>query len=573
MTLAVYSDLGILFYGFITFENAIYCCLAQKMFICKRSKFLSLQLVPASDVLEKGNDIQKIMGSIMQPDNSSRNMLAVCFRRVIMQHIWNFELLFFTSGTCRDMGNFAAERKVQMLGSLKSSDEKVLTGLAEAVCLYAAACLEDDFKIKMLGKSSRNLFHSFQKPKWMASSDSCVRIRPLSKSEIAAHTRTQLKQTITNPENTTDLRTTGHNWWPWPSHLSSTPNNFKSGSNVWSNEYIPVHKLQIDVGKFKDVKFQGGQKCAGHVWEIILSHLQLVDLANVLDMYYEDPSTCPGKQLQTKIVLEPRRLVMSKITLSLWKALYASLVGGIALVSVIIAARLQKPNTLKPCFLPSNSMILSSTDQTLEEFPAQQFRKSVLPLNEEVSVEEMETMCTLAVQMVKNALQWPENIQSCAGKGAWIGPSLTEWARSDYESPTTAALEDAPGSSNKEVENMNNSGEQGLKHANASKGDAGSQNHSQGNLQKPNEDDIAVYEVTLSRNGVLHGFQPKTNAAVNGWASHPLTKVLYDGRKLRPGLLEPRLKFSGPPTDAVIIELLMSKDPNYRSITARPLTP
>lgn len=330
-------------------------------------------LVPASKVLEKGNDIQKIMGSIMLPDNSSRKMLSIAFKRVIMQHIWNFELFFFTSGTCRDMDNFAAERKVQLLGSLKSSDEKVLTGLAEAVCLYAAACLEDDFQIKMLGKSSKNLFHSFQKPKWMASSDSCVRIRPLSKSEIAGHTRTGLKQPITNLEDTTDLRN-GRNWWPWPSHLSSTPNNFNSESNVWSNDYIPVHKLQIAIGKFKDMKFQGGQKCTGHVWEIFLSHLQLVDLANVLDMYYEDPNTCPGKQLQAKIVLEPCRLVMSKITLSLWKALYTSLVGGIALVSVIIAARLWKPNGWKPGFCASNSMILSSTDQKLEEFSAQNQR-------------------------------------------------------------------------------------------------------------------------------------------------------------------------------------------------------
>ncbi|KAH9309501.1 hypothetical protein KI387_037412 [Taxus chinensis] len=523
----------------------------------ERSTVATRLLVPASKVLEKAANSPRTRALNIDSDNSSRNMLAVAFRNVVMQHTWNFELLFLAPGARRDMENLGTSRKVQILGSLTSSDEKVLTGLSEAVCFYAAACMKDDFQKKMLGKNSRNLFRSFKKPKWIASSDSYVRIRPLSRAEITTHTTTWLERASTNLENSTDLRTS-RNWWPWPSHLLSMLNS--------DNEYVPVHKLQIDVGKFKNVKFQGGQKCSGHVWEIFLSHLQLVELADVLDMYYEDPNTCPWKQLQTKIVLEAPEFVMSKATLSLWKALYALLAGGIALVSVIIAARLWKPNILNPGLFPSNSMVLPSPDPTLEGFPAQKLRKPVLPLNEEVSAEEMEAMCILVVEMVKNALQWPGDIHSCAGKGAWTGQNLTEWARSEDKNPTTAVLEDASGPSNKEVE----VGQEGLKYADTSKCDTVSQGHIRDNLQEPNADDIAVYEVTLSRNRNLLGFKPKTTSAVNRWASNPLAKVLYGGQKLRPGLLEPRLKLRGPPKDAVIIELLMSDDPLYRVITARP---
>jgi hypothetical protein len=169
--------------------------------------------------------------------------------------------------------------QVQVFGCLTSSDGRVLTGLAEAVCCYAAACMKDDFHEKMLGRSSNNLLQNFQKPKWMASSDSHVRIRSLSEAEIAAHLKSFLERSGVNKEreNYKGMRTS-HNWWPRPSCSSSIPNIYGVESDIWINEYLPLHKLQVDFGKFENVKVQGWQKCSNHVWEILLSHRQLVCL-------------------------------------------------------------------------------------------------------------------------------------------------------------------------------------------------------------------------------------------------------------------------------------------------------
>eukprot|EP01018_Ginkgo_biloba_P000705 Gb_15239 [translate_table: standard] len=267
-------------------------------------------LVPAMKVAEKAKTLCTTMRSNRQSDTSSRNVLAKAFRKVVMQHMWNFELLFFNPGTYRDMTDLSSPREVGLAGSLNSSDERFLTGLAEAVCSYAAACMKDNFYKKMLGRSSKNLLQSFQGPKWMVSSDSYVRVCLLPQAEIAASVKTQLERTrlIQGREKHRELGAS-RNWWPMPITSSSLHKICGIESDAWINEYIPVHKLQIDVSKFKNVKFHGGQKYPNHVWEILLSHLQMVELADVLDMYYVDPQTCPGKQLRSRIILESPKFV------------------------------------------------------------------------------------------------------------------------------------------------------------------------------------------------------------------------------------------------------------------------
>lgn len=530
-------------------------------------------LVPASKVLEKAKSFWPT-GSDVQSDSFSKNVLAMSFRKVVMRCMWNFELFFFNPGTSRDMGDLATPREVQVFGCLTSSDKRVLIGLAEAVCCYATACMNDDFHQKMLGRSSNSLLQNFRNPKWMASSDSHVRIRSLSEAEIAAHLKSFLERSGVNKEreereNYKEMRTS-YNWWPRPSCSSSIPDTYGVESDSWINEYVPLHKLQVDFGEFENVKFQGWQKCSNNVWEILLSHRQLVELADVFDMYYEDPNTCPEKQLQFRIDLEVPKLVTSKITLSLWRALYASLAGGIALISVIIVARLWKPNLLKLGIFSSNSGVMSSPIEKLDKHYKHQSEKKMLPQNEEFSSKEMQVICTFVVEMVKNALQWPDDIKSTEGKGAWIGTDLTEWGRLEDNFCTTAVVEDDPSSGNKKVENIEETGGNELRQAVASKADTFSQDHIQGNLQGPNGSDIAVYEVTLSRSGNLLGLQPTNRAAVNRWASSPLAKALYGNRKISPGLFEPGLKFRPPPEDAVVVELLMLDDPTSRMVTVRP---
>lgn len=244
--------------------------------------------------------------------------------------------------------------------------------------------------------------------------------------------------------------------------------------------------------------------------------------------------------------------------------------GGIALISVIIVARLWKPNLLKLGIFSSNSGVMSSPIEKLDKHYKHQSEKKMLPQNEEFSAKEMQVICTLVVEMVKNALQWPDDIKSTEGKGAWIGTDLTEWGRLEDNFCTTAVVEDDPSSGNKKVENIEETGGNELRQAVASKADTFSQDHIQGNLQGPNGSDIAVYEVTLSRSGNLLGLQPTNRAAVNRWASSPLAKALYGNRKISPGLFEPGLKFRPPPEDAVVVELLMLDDPTSRMVTVRP---
>lgn len=45
-----------------------------------------------------------------------------------------------------------------------------------------------------------------------------------------------------------------------------------------------------------------------------------------------------------------------------------------------------------------------------------------------------------------------------------------------------------------------------------------------------------LIQVLLSTDGKIVGFQPTSRVAVNHWASNPLTKELYGGKKPSPGI-------------------------------------
>lgn len=82
--------------------------------------------------------------------------------------------------------------------------------------------------------------------------------------------------------------------------------------------------------------------------------------------------------------------------------------------------------------------------------------------------------------------------------------------------------------------------------------------------------DIASYQVVMSRNGTIVGFQPTSRVAVNHWASNPLAKVLYGGRKISPGVIEPSLKIPRP-DEIAVIEVLMSANSKPSFVLARPM--
>lgn len=45
-------------------------------------------------------------------------------------------------------------------------------------------------------------------------------------------------------------------------------------------------------------------------------------------------------------------------------------------------------------------------------------------------------------------------------------------------------------------------------------------------------------QVVVSNDWNIIGFQPTNRVAVNNWASNPLSKELYGGKKLSPGMLQ-----------------------------------
>lgn len=48
-------------------------------------------------------------------DTPSKNILAMTFRQVVLEHLWSFELALFSPGTERDMDDLENARKVKQI--------------------------------------------------------------------------------------------------------------------------------------------------------------------------------------------------------------------------------------------------------------------------------------------------------------------------------------------------------------------------------------------------------------------------------------------------------------------------
>ncbi|CBI38066.3 unnamed protein product, partial [Vitis vinifera] len=63
--------------------------------------------------------------------------IIMTFRQVVLQQLWNFELLLFRPGAIRNMEELQDPRKVPASFSLSSSDESVIFVLAEVIYISA----------------------------------------------------------------------------------------------------------------------------------------------------------------------------------------------------------------------------------------------------------------------------------------------------------------------------------------------------------------------------------------------------------------------------------------------------
>lgn len=71
--------------------------------------------MPASKVKEKAFKLRKSLSKDVLNGSSSRNILAMTFRQVVMHQLWSFELVLFRPGTERNMEDLGNQREVRRL--------------------------------------------------------------------------------------------------------------------------------------------------------------------------------------------------------------------------------------------------------------------------------------------------------------------------------------------------------------------------------------------------------------------------------------------------------------------------
>ncbi|XP_065619039.1 uncharacterized protein LOC112020120 isoform X3 [Quercus suber] len=477
-------------------------------------------------VRERAKKLRRSISEDMLLSTTSRNILAMTFRQVVLEQLWSFELVVFRPGSERNMEDLENPREqVPASFSLSSSDERAIAVLAEAICISALQSTERHFLDNILSKPSSNIFRWFRKPTRIASKDSSVIIYELFEDEIIENAKTLLEDFNSTKEGYKPQKTESkHHWWM----LSGQTELEKIGGpqfSAWTMEYVPAYRLQIDTDILKNIKFEGWKKSTNNRWEVLLTHSQMVGLAGILDLYYEDLYSLPNKQLSCGVVANFANLSNKKRSSSWLKMMSVSLASGVFLVIISALGQLGLPHLSKGGRYPVEHRPLPSSEVDCA-------------LIQSLDARELEEFCISIVKKIKDAFGWAGDIRTETRIGAWTGelPSYLRMvgeADSDIESIPTAPSEKIDTD------------------------------------MRISAHDIASYQVVLSTDGKLVGFQPTSRVAVNRWAANPLAKELYGGRKLSPGFIEPGLKVRHP-RELVVMELLMSENPDACFALARP---
>lgn len=159
--------------------------------------------------------------------------------------------------------------------TLSSSSEEVISLIAEVVCISALQSTERHFLDNSLGRTSSNFFQWFKKHRRIVSKDSSIFIYQLFEDEIIGNGKSLL-------ENFNSLKGTfwpkvkpKSHWWK-PSAYFQLESIGGSEFASWLIEYIPAYRLEIDTNRLKNVKFEGWRKSAENLWEVLLTHSQMV---------------------------------------------------------------------------------------------------------------------------------------------------------------------------------------------------------------------------------------------------------------------------------------------------------
>ncbi|XP_022142238.1 uncharacterized protein LOC111012401 isoform X2 [Momordica charantia] len=465
--------------------------------------------LPAREVKEKARKLKKSLAQDIHLSTTSKNILAMTFRQVVLQQLWNFELVIFKPGSERNMEDLENLREVPISFTLSSSDERVISVLAEAVCMCALQNTERKFVNDVSSGTSTSFFDWFRKSTIVASKESSVIIYKLF-DNVVADAKSLLQKFNSNKESWKHRSSKSMNYWWMPSDLTELEKIGGAEFSAWASEYVPSYKLQIDAHQYKDLKFGGWRKSVENRWEVLLTHSQMVGLANILDVFYEDVYSLPNKQLQCGATVHSANLSSKKRNYSSWGWLSKTLAGGIFLVLISVVGQLLLPR-------------LHVSRRYNVEQPVTSLYGVDSVKDQVVEAEKLEKYCISIVRTIKDAFGWRGDIHTEKGVGAWIGeaPDYLTVVKSDSAAPSSTI-------------------------------DQGSIDGVRATAQ-----DIASYQVVLSTDGKIVGFQPTSRVAVNYWAANPLAKQLYGGRNLSPGFIESGLKINRP-NEVIVIELLMS---------------
>lgn len=319
-----------------------------------------------------------------------------------------------------------------------------------------------------------------------------------------------------------------YNWWT-SSVFSELTKIGGSEFSTWVSEYVPAYKLQIDHNKVRNIKLEGWKNTSDNWWEVLLTHSQMVGLANILDMYYEDSFTLPNKELSCGAIYKATDMSSNKGQISFLKILSTVvLVSALSLVTISTTGQLRLPH------LRNGRMYLKD-----HELPKASDTESIH--QQSVDFAKLEDLATSIVATVKETYGWRGEIMKQSDGAAWIG-ELPEYYRSMVEADYLGVDNISVSASSEYIDDK----------------------------MKALTQDMASYQVILSAEGKILEIQPTSTFAVNHWAANPIAKELHVGRNLLPGLGDPSTETIGP-TERVVFDLFIPVNTGSCFALARPI--
>lgn len=472
--------------------------------------------LPTMKVKEKAIKLRKSLAEDMFQGISSKNILSMTFRQAVLQQLWSFELALFEPGTERNMDDLENPREVPVSLALSSSDERVISEIGEVVCAAALEDTEKHFLSSSANRASNRFSSWFNKRKHIISKNSSVILYDLVENEILTkvkilHEKFNSERGKYKLEGGSELKKS----WLTSIAFSELEKIGCPEFCAWISECVPAYMLEIDDNTLDNIKFEGWKKLEENRWGALLTHSQMVSLVDILDMYYEDTFTLPEKRLPCYAVAKSSKLDLNKGS-SLLKAFSTVLVSGILFVTISVLGKLCVAH------LPSRNFIQQNTRAQVSD--------NISVPHHSLDLSELETGCVSIIRRIKDSFGWPGEIRTKSGACACIGELPKFLSEADY---TNFSMSDMSSTSMPLVA---------------------------GDEEMKGLEDIASYQVVVSSDWKIIGFQPTNRVAVNHWAANPLAKELFGGKKLFPGLLEPGLKISNP-SGLVVLELLISLNP------------